>query len=42
VVQTGDTLSSIAAELGTTVDYLAAYNGLEDPNILYTGQRLNY
>ena len=42
VVQSGDTLSSIAAELGTTVGYLAANNGIEDPNILYAGDTLNY
>src|SRR5215207_8287490 len=38
VVQAGDTLSSVAAELGTTVEYLAAKNGIEDPNLLYAGQ----
>jgi rare lipoprotein A len=42
VVQAGDTLSSIAAELGTTVEYLAANNGIEDPNLVYAGDTLNY
>ncbi len=42
VVQPGDTLSGIAAGLGTTVGYLAANNSIEDPNVLYVGQRLNY
>jgi rare lipoprotein A len=42
VVQAGDTLSGIAAELGTTVGYLAANNGIEDPNLLYPGDTLNY
>ena len=42
VVQAGDTLSSIAAEHGTTVDDLVATNGIEDPNLLYAGERLRY
>jgi len=42
VVQAGDTLSSIAAELGTTVGYLATNNGIEDPNLVYAGDTLNY
>ena len=42
VVQAGDTLSGIAAELGTTVGYLASNNGIEDPNLLYVGETLNY
>ena len=42
VVQAGDTLSGIAAELGTTVGYLAANNGIEDPNLLYVGETLRY
>jgi rare lipoprotein A len=42
VVQSGDTLSSIAAELGTTVEYLAAANGIENPDLVYAGQTLRY
>jgi rare lipoprotein A len=42
VVQAGDTLSGIAAELGTTVDDLVATNGIEDPNLLYAGETLRY
>jgi rare lipoprotein A len=42
VVQAGDTLSGIAAELGTTVDDLVATNGIEDPNFLYAGETLRY
>ena len=40
VVQSGDTLGSIAANHGTTVDALVAANGLSDPNYLYIGQEL--
>jgi rare lipoprotein A len=42
VVQAGDTLSGIAAELGTTVEDLVATNGIEDPNLLYAGETLRY
>ena len=42
VVQSGDTLSGIAAELGTTVEDLAAGNGIENPDLLYAGQTLYY
>ena len=42
VVQAGDTLSGIAAELGTTVEDLAATNGIEDPNLLYAGETLRH
>jgi rare lipoprotein A len=42
VVQAGDTLYGIAAELGTTVDDLVATNGIEDPNLLYVGETLRY
>jgi LysM repeat protein len=41
-VQAGDTLSGIAAELGTTVEDLVATNGIEDPNLLYAGETLRY
>jgi hypothetical protein len=42
VVQWGDTLSQIAVELGTSVDYLARYNGIADPDVIYSGQILYF
>ena len=42
VVQGGDTLTGIAAELGTSVDALMEANGLTDPNVVYAGQTLVY
>ena len=42
VVQSGDTLFGIAAELGTSVDSLMATNGLTDPDTVYAGQTLAY
>jgi rare lipoprotein A len=42
VIQQGDTMSDIAFQLGTTVEYLAASNGIEDPNVIYAGQTLYY
>ena len=42
VVQSGDTLFGIAAELGTSVDSLMAANGLTDPDMVYAGQTLAY
>jgi LysM repeat protein len=40
VVKPGDTLSSIAARYGTTVQELAALNGISNPNLIYAGQVL--
>ncbi|MBI4788928.1 MAG: LysM peptidoglycan-binding domain-containing protein [Chloroflexi bacterium] len=40
-VARGDTLATIAARFGTTVDALARANGLYNPNFIWTGQRLN-
>jgi len=40
VVQSGDTLSSIAGKFGTTADELARINGITDPNTLDIGQKL--
>ena len=42
VVQSGDTLAGIAAELGTSVDSLMSANGLTDPDLIYAGQTLSY
>lgn len=40
VVQTGETLSGIAAKYDTTYQNLAALNGLNNPNLIYVGQSL--
>jgi LysM repeat protein len=40
VVQSGDTLSTIAARYGTTVNQLVQMNGLSNPNFIVVGQRL--
>lgn len=42
VVQPGDTLTDVAAQLGTSVDYLARYNGLADPDLIQSGETLYY
>jgi rare lipoprotein A len=42
VVQPGETLSGIAAQLGTSPDYLAMHNGIANPNLIYSGQPLLY
>ena len=39
-VQQGDSLSTIAAQFGTTADELARINGITDPNSLSVGQTL--
>ena len=39
-VQSGDSLSAIAARYGTTVEALAAANGISDPNLIEVGQVL--
>jgi lipoprotein-anchoring transpeptidase ErfK/SrfK len=41
VVSRGDTLATIAARYGTTVDAMARANGLYNPNFVWVGQRLN-
>ena len=38
LVQPGDTLSGIASRQGTSAEYLAARNGMTDPNVIYGGQ----
>jgi LysM repeat protein len=40
VVQTGDTLNSIAARYGVSPSTLARANGITNPNRIYIGQRL--
>jgi rare lipoprotein A len=40
VVQPGETLSGIAAQLGTSADYLSLHNGITDPNLINAGQTL--
>lgn len=39
-VQSGDTLSSIAARFGTSYQALASLNGISNPNFIYIGQVL--
>lgn len=39
-VQSGDTLSSIAAKFGTNYQMLASLNGISNPNLIYVGQVL--
>ena len=39
-VQQGDSLSTIAAQFGTTADEIARINGITDPNTLNIGQKL--
>ena len=40
VVKSGDTLSAIAAKYGTTYQKLAEYNNIDNPNIIYVGQKI--
>lgn len=42
VVQSGETLSGIAAGLGMTVEDLAAANGIANPDLVFAGQTLYY
>lgn len=39
-VQSGDTLSGIAAKYGTTYQKLASYNGIANPNVISVGQEI--
>lgn len=39
-VRAGDTLSSIAAQFGTSYQTLASLNGISNPNLIYIGQVL--
>lgn len=40
IVKAGDTLSSIAEKFGTTVEDLAEKNNIQDPNVIYIGQKI--
>ncbi|SFC33300.1 LD-carboxypeptidase LdcB, LAS superfamily [Alkalibacterium subtropicum] len=40
-VQSGDTLSAIARDYGTTVDPLVSANNISNPNLIYVGQVLD-
>jgi nucleoid-associated protein YgaU len=42
MVQPGENLSGIAADLGTTHDVLAAENGLQNPHLIFPGQVLRH
>ena len=39
-VKSGDTVTKIAKQYGTSVQEIARLNGLENPNIIYVGQKL--
>ena len=39
-VQSGETLSQIAARYGTTYQVLAELNQIQNPNLIYTGQQI--
>lgn len=41
-VRRGDTLSSIAGRLGVSVGHLTQTNHINNPNLIYVGQRLSY
>ncbi len=40
IVQRGETLARIAARYGVSISALVAANGIRNPNLIYTGQRL--
>lgn len=40
IVQRGDWLSTISAQYGVSVDQLAEFNGIKNPNLIYTGSAL--
>lgn len=40
IVQAGDTLSGIAEKFNTTVEELAEKNHIQDPNVIYIGQKI--
>lgn len=40
IVKPGDTLSYIAAKFGTTTNNLASLNGIQNPNLIFPGQKI--
>lgn len=40
VIQSGDTLSKIAKDKGTSVSQLQSWNGIKNPNVIRAGQRI--
>ena len=40
VVQKGDTLSGIASKYGTTYQRLAEINNIDNPDLIYPGQKI--
>jgi len=40
IVKSGDTLSGIAQEYGTTTKVLASINNISNPNLIYPGQKI--
>lgn len=42
IVVWGDTLTEISNEVGFSVDFLAAYNHIENPNLIYASESLRY
>ena len=42
MVRPGDTMWEISAELGTTVNRLAAANGIANSDVISVGQRIYY
>ena len=40
IVESGDTVSALANENGTTIQQIKDWNNIEDVNLIYVGQRL--
>ena len=40
MIQSGDTLSEIAQEYGTSVSQLQSWNGIKNANVIYAGQKI--